>query len=54
MYNETKRELYATERECEICSNKILHGRLVAVFWLTNVQKMAIKTWKNVLDSSPE
>ena len=54
MYNEIKRELYATDRECEICSNQILHGRLVAVFWLSNVQNMTIKTWKNVLDSSPE
>lgn len=34
--------------------NQILHGRSVAVFWLSNVQKMTIKTWKNVLDSSPE
>ena len=25
MYNEIKRELYATDRECEICSNQILH-----------------------------
>ena len=37
MCNETKRELYATDRECEICSNQILHGR-------SNVQKMTIKT----------
>ena len=35
-------------------SNQILHGRSAAVFWLSNVQKMIIKTWKNVLDSSPE
>ena len=35
-------------------SNQILHGRLVAVFWLSNVQKMIIKTWKNVPDSLPE
>ena len=35
-------------------SNQILHGRSVAVFWLSNVQKMTIKTWKNVPDSSPE
>ena len=54
MYNEIKRELYASDRECEISSNQILHGRSVAVFWLSNVQKMTIKTWKNVLDSSPE
>ena len=33
---------------------KILHGRSVAVFLLSNVQNMTIKTWKNVLDSSPE
>ena len=50
MCNEIKRELYATDRECEICSNQILHGRSVAVFWLSNVQRMIIKTWKNVLD----
>ena len=50
MCNEIKRELYATDRECEICSNQILHGRWVAVVWLSNVQKMTIKTWKNVLD----
>ena len=50
MCNEIKRELYATDRECEIGSNQILHGRSVAVFWLSNVQKMTIKTWKNVLD----
>ena len=43
MCNEIKRQLYATDRECEICSNQILHGR-------SNVQKMTIKTWKNVLD----
>ena len=56
MYNEIKRELslYARDRECEICSNQILHGRSVAVFWLSNVQNMTIKTCKNVLDSSPE
>ena len=43
MYNKIKHELYATDRECEICSNQILvNGRLVAVFWLSNVQ-MAIK-----------
>ena len=53
MYNEIKRELCATCRECEICSNQILHGRSVAAFWLSNVQKMTIKTRKNVLDSSP-
>ena len=35
-------------------SNQILHGRSVAVFWLSNVQKMIIKTWKNVPDSLPE
>ena len=44
MYNEIKRELYATDRECEICSSQILHGRSVAVFWLSNVQNMTIKT----------
>ena len=45
MYNEIKRELYATDRECEICSNQILvNGRSVAVFWLSNVLKMAIET----------
>ena len=54
MYNKIKCELYATDCECEICSNQILHGRSVAVFWLSNVQKMTIKTWKNVPDSSPE
>ena len=26
----------------------------VAVFWLSNVQKMTIKTWTNVPESSPE
>ena len=54
MYDEIKRELYTRDRECEICSKQILHGRSVAVFWLSNVQNMNIKTWKNVLDSSPE
>ena len=54
MYSEIKRELYAIDREWEICSNQILHGRSVAVFWLSNVKKMTIKTWKNALDSSPE
>ena len=34
MYNKIKRELYATDCECEIVSNQILHGRSVAVFWL--------------------
>ena len=34
--------------------NQILQDRLLAVFWLSNVQKMTIKTWKNVPDSSPE
>ena len=43
MYNEIKRELYATDRECEICSNQISHGRAVAVFWLSNVQKVATR-----------
>ena len=56
MYNKIKRELYATDRKCEICSNETLQGRprSVAVFWLSNVQKMTIKTWKNVPDSLPE
>ena len=27
--------------------NKILHGRSVAVFWLSIVQKMTTKTWKS-------
>ena len=54
MYNEIKREVYATDHECEFCSNQILHGRSVAVFSLSNVQKVTIKTWKNLLDSSPE
>ena len=54
MYNEIKRERYATDRECEICSNQILRGRSVALFWLSNAQNMTIKIWKNVLDSSPE
>ena len=30
----------------KFCSNQILHGRSVAVFWLSNVQKMTIKTWR--------
>ena len=54
MYNKIKSELYATDCECEIFSNQILHGQSVAVFWLSNVQNMTIKSWKNVLDSSPE
>ena len=53
MYNKIKRELYATDCEREIFSNQILHDRSVAVCWLSNVQKMTIKSWKNVLDSSP-
>ena len=35
-------------------SSQILHHRSVAMFWLSMVQKMIIKTWKNVPDSSPE
>ena len=34
--------------------NQILQDRLLAVFWLSNVQKMTIKTWKNVPDGLPE
>ena len=49
-----KRQVYAIVCECEICSNQILLGRSVAVFWLSNVQNMTIKTWKNVPDSSPD
>ena len=41
MYNKIKRELHATD--CK-CFNQTLHGRSVAVFWLSNVHKMAIKT----------
>ena len=52
MYDKIKRELYATG--CEFFEIKILLGRSVAVFWLSNVQNMTIKTWKNVPDSSPE
>ena len=47
MCGKIKRQLYATVCECEIRSNQILDGRSVAAFWLPNVQKMTIKTWKN-------
>ena len=40
MYNKIKRELYDTDSEC--FENQILHGRSVAVFWLSDVQKMTI------------
>ena len=40
MYNTIKRELYARSR---MFWNQILHGRLVAVFWLWNVQKWPFK-----------
>ena len=30
-----------------IVSNQILHGRSVALLWLSNVRKMTIKNWRN-------
>ena len=33
-------------------SNQIFHGQSIAMFWLSNAQKMTTKTWKNVPDSS--
>ena len=41
-------------RQTANVSNQILRGRSVAMFWLSNVQKMTIKTWKNVPGSSPQ
>ena len=52
MYNKIKRELYATD--CIFFEIKFYTADQLPVFWLSNVQKMAIKTWKNVPDSSPE
>ena len=54
MYNKIKRELYATDCECEICLKSNFIRRCFAVFWLSNVQKTTIKTWKNAPDSLPE
>ena len=53
MHNKIKRELLSMLQTVK-ASNQILHGRSVAVFWLSNVKKMIIKTWKNVPDSLPE
>ena len=52
--NKIKRQLYATVCECEICSNQISLGGSFAVFWVPNVKKITIKTWKNGPDSLPE
>ena len=35
----------------DVLKSNSLHGRLVAVFWLSNVKKMTIKTLKNVADT---
>ena len=40
IYNNIKRELYATD--CECFEIKFYTDRSLAVFWLSNVQKMTI------------
>ena len=53
MYSKIKSELYATDCQCfEI--KFYTADQLPSVFGLSNVQKMTIKTYKNVSDSSPD